>query len=641
VAGGIRFNTSAHIFDRITTFGNHLQTHASTTTTTTTTTKLPPTKKHINIDIDIYIDMSMAKPITEVLNDLALPETLKDRVFVSRDEAVGGDKSFVLYLPTVVIRYEHNPALALACRLANHYEVPLVILHTVPDDAHHPLHKVYPDAVVATARRHAFILQALQKAATEWQEKTGAAVYVRVHHGPQTRTPHHLTLARQAMVAVMDEPFVQPYKSYVRSVEKAAQSACVRVDGSTTVPPRCFLTQPDSDPDYLVGLPPKAFMWKDKTKAALKGQVNSVVKDGHFDAPVLTRKCDTATIAKDSEHPLRKYLPAEWFDASVPAPSMRAWVVNDLNAIVPEEWVIQTPGIDVSVPVSKQAHGARGWDRWTYFRDNGGLAQYAKQRGNAALPHAPSRLSFYLNLGTISIYRIVSEMWERSYSTWKFQDEIVKWREMAYAHAISHPGYSYFEPTILPEWSIRWLDLQQSTGKPDYSLADLAQCKTDEPTWNAMQSYLCHTGELHNNARMTWGKTLVHWQAAEGATKLMHQMSYLNDRFALDGLSPPSYAGLSWCLGWCDKPGSRGTISAKPSSRYRLSADGFAKAQKELLKLSTAQKSIATMLAESASTTRKRGSAEMEVTKPISRAKRPSTRVATKALTSFFPLVKP
>ena len=80
-----------------------------------------------------------------------------------------------------------------------------------------------------------------------------------------------------------------------------------------------------------------------------------------------------------------------------------------------------------------------------------------------------------------------------------------------------------------------------------------------------------------------YSKTVVHWQKSLPTSELLQHMACLNDRYALDGLSPPSYAGLLWCLGWCDKPWSGGSICAKPASRYRVGPEGFVEAQKALL----------------------------------------------------------
>eukprot|EP00957_Ditylum_brightwellii_P170055 12944479-Ditylum_brightwellii.AAC.1 len=70
------------------------------------------------------------------------------------------DTSFVLYLPTVLLRKEHNPAFALACHIANSKQIPLIILAVVLDDDHHHPHP-NQKAVAMTSRRLSFTLEAL------------------------------------------------------------------------------------------------------------------------------------------------------------------------------------------------------------------------------------------------------------------------------------------------------------------------------------------------------------------------------------------------------------------------------------------------------------------------------------------------
>ena len=80
------------------------------------------------------------------------------------------------------------------------------------------------------------------------------------------------------------------------------------------------------------------------------------------------------------------------------------------------------------------------------------------------------------------------------------------------------------------------------------------------------------------------GKTVVHWQATKGATEeSLLQLCCLNDRFALDGLSPPSYGGVLWCYGWQDKPAPGNRVSEKWAHRYRTGPSGFVQAKEELL----------------------------------------------------------
>jgi hypothetical protein len=76
----------------------------------------------------------------------------------------------------------------------------------------------------------------------------------------------------------------------------------------------------------------------------------------------------------------------------------------------------------------------------------------------------------------------------------------------------------------------------------------------------------------------------VHWQACRfPLDEVLWQLVCLNDRFALDGLSPPSYGGLLWCFGWGDKPAAGQKVSEKWAHRYRTGPEGFERAKEILL----------------------------------------------------------
>lgn len=529
-----------------------------------------------------------------LLNDLDLPETIKQRINTTSDEKPNDNAPFVLYLPTVVLRKKHNPALALASRIANHLQIPLLILAVVLDDAHFP--QANPKPVAFTARKVAFTLEAIQQAAQEW-EAMGAGVAIRVH-GPGCRTPHHLTLARTAAVAVLDEPFVHPYLKLTQSVEHCCRSAKVpafRVDGSTLVPPISKLSR-NQNGNYN-GVPHKAWAWLKLTNDMRPIQVNSVVKNGHLDAPELLVKLEPSFFLTTTNTKITTCLPHDWSNSGA-CPGIRPWTVSELSSISNlKEWTMTClPSIDTTVPPCQQTHGSArsGMQRWAKFRSHG-LHSYDKTRNNVTTPHAVSRMSCYLNLGVVSIFTLVHDTWQsKSGGQQKYEDEIIKWREMAYAHAFAYPEY-YNRDLAVPAWARKYLSQCTHVGQP-ISLDKLETGSTLDATWNAMQRYLVATGELHNNARMTWGKTMVHWQKAGlKLNELLEQLCYVNDRYALDGLAPPSYAGLLWCLGWCDKPDRSGRLSEKWASAYRTGPAGFVKAKDALL--NSQQPSIATMFA--------------------------------------------
>ena len=641
---------------------------------------------------------------------------------------------FVLYLPTVSLRMEQNPAFALACHAANSLAVPLVVLAVVVDDASHACaaspHRHSPapvpsssspndnnnnnaslsPSVVMTSRRLAFTLQALSHACSKWSEH-GAAVGIRIHAANTNthpaikgaRTPDHLTLATRASLVVTDEPFVSPFTTLVQKVEEACKRAhveCVRVDGSCTVPPVQVLRRRNQSVNVDAatmnnikydGVPAKAYQWQSKTEHLRESHLQAAM-EGHFDAPELVVKMDDEdlfcvpttslssaegkeqevvdlTIEQSTGHGLAHLFPSRWKPKpssnaddvddtpnSLPAaPHVRPFTSSELSHLYETDdyfdstkvdasqqqkeggnsssnqhdntklpfysFATNWPGADPSVPPCMQTicTTPAGMNRWNNFVQKGGLSKYGKERNDARSVHSVSRMSAYLNLGIVSIFRLVWEVkraqkqqqkgkggktaaTSNKGSRWgnrnksgadKFEEEIVKWREMSYAHAFSRLDYD--DIGSLPRWSVSCLNGHSNRSR--YTIEQLANGTTGNEKWDAMQQYLVRTGELHNNVRMTWGKTAVEWVGCTNSTNpangacstsahvTSRTLCYLNDRYALDGLSPPSYAGLLWCMGWTEKPnsGNEWSIPTKPAYRYKMNAEEFQAAEQKLL----------------------------------------------------------
>lgn len=137
---------------------------------------------------------------------------------------------------------------------------------------------------------------------------------------------------------------------------------------------------------------------------------------------------------------------------------------------------------------------------------------------------------------------------------------------------------------------------------------------------------------------------MVHWQAPRVSTEeSLSQLCCLNDRFALDGLSPPSYGGVLWCYGWQDKPAPGNRVSEKWAHRYRTGPSGFVQAKVELLEKQSpmASPSINQLFrnSNSISTGKRKGSIENGmVATPSStkKAKRHDETSDSKTLLSYF-----
>ena len=94
--------------------------------------------------------------------------------------------------------------------------------------------------------------------------------------------------------------------------------------------------------------------------------------------------------------------------------------------------------------------------------------------------------------------------------------------------------------------------------------SELARGRSGDPVWDALQRSLVRTGELHNNARMGWGKAVIKWCPADEALATLME---LNDRFALDGHSPPSVGGVMGCFGLFEGPKKESPIYGQVGQR--------------------------------------------------------------------------
>ena len=63
---------------------------------------------------------------------------------------------------------------------------------------------------------------------------------------------------------------------------------------------------------------------------------------------------------------------------------------------------------------------------------------------------------------------------------------------------------------------------------------------------------------------MGWGKAVIKWCPAEEALPVLME---LNDRFALDGHSPPSVGGVMGCFGLFEGPKSESPIYGQVGQR--------------------------------------------------------------------------
>jgi deoxyribodipyrimidine photo-lyase len=142
--------------------------------------------------------------------------------------------------------------------------------------------------------------------------------------------------------------------------------------------------------------------------------------------------------------------------------------------------------------------------------------------------------------------------WGCSAAAEGFLDQLVTWRELGAVFCHHHPD-AYDRFAGLPAWARATLAEHARDPRPVvYDLATLEAARTHDDVWNAAQRELVATGRMHNYLRMLWGKKLLEWSPHPEAALAI--AIHLNNKHALDGRDPNSYAGIGWTFGRFDRP---------------------------------------------------------------------------------------
>ncbi|MEI8255998.1 MAG: deoxyribodipyrimidine photo-lyase [Deltaproteobacteria bacterium] len=183
----------------------------------------------------------------------------------------------------------------------------------------------------------------------------------------------------------------------------------------------------------------------------------------------------------------------------------------------------------------------------------GVLRHYAEERNDMARV-AVSGLSPYLHFGHLSVRAValVAREEERGGDGRDaFLEQLIVRRSLAFNWVMNQPLHT--EYASVPAWARDQLAKHADDPRPlatDFShwLAG----ETGEALWNAAQRELLRDGVIHPYARMLWGKVAI--TLAKNPEDAFAWLVELNDRFALDGRDPNTYASIAWCFGLHDRP---------------------------------------------------------------------------------------
>lgn len=463
---------------------------------------------------------STPAPISTRLASL-LPPFCYERCTVRREGPIAERGTFVLYIPRNALRADENPALDAARAAASGLKLPLVI-HALFDSK--SLH--------ATARRATFVLQGLRELALRFDSTEELFTFQLLGQRGASRQPAHLVLAARAAVIFIDEPFVEPHLSVVNRISRKTKTRSppvVTVDASCIVPARLVPREQCN----------RAYAYRSATASQRRERALAP-----WPVPV---------VASTTTSPDCLNLPMSLFtDLTAEGLSIAA-LVESLE------------GLDHAVPACSHTRGgaSHALGRWKQYLAR--LSTYDKTR-NDPLKHysgGVSRMSAYLNLGMASPFTVMRDAVKRNQA--KFLDELGVWRGISYTWCFHNPRHRVSARDALPAWAFRTLSEHANDHGEPLALGQLEHAQSGTELWDICQRSLVLHGELHNNLRMTWGKEVLRWTS--GPEMAYAYLLHLNDRYALDGLSPCSVTGLLWCLGWGDSP--KGSDSTRIFGRVR------------------------------------------------------------------------
>jgi deoxyribodipyrimidine photo-lyase len=421
---------------------------------------------------------------------------LSERVTKTNNASENKKGRYVLYWMQMFKRASHNYALNFAIQMANERSLPLVVYEGLTFS--------YP---WANDRFHTFILEGVAEKQVEFADRGIRYIFYlqRKQSDPRNTVAQ---LAQEAALLVTDD-----YPCFIipRHNERISQLnlPVYAVDANGMVP--------------LSALPKEEY-----AAYTIRPKINRLLPD-------LPRIINTPHID----------VPKPELDVACP------------ETIVSEENIaefVSECDIDHSVKPSDRYHGGTNAarQRLNHFVQNI-LPHYEKTQKEPSIDGV-SRLSPYLHFGFISIQEVVAAVEKAKApkpAKEAFLEQAIVRRELSFNFTRHNPHYDSLQS--LPAWASQTMREHADDPRPELLDAETIEAaETYDELWNAAQRELVSTGHLHNYVRMLWGNRVIEWQRSyEMAFELL---VHLNNKYALDGRDPNSYAGILWCFGKHDRP---------------------------------------------------------------------------------------
>ncbi len=423
--------------------------------------------------------------------------SLNQRVSQLNNQQDNRQGRYVLYWMQMFKRVQDNDALNFAIQQANERDLPLVV--------YEGLKFYYP---WANDRIHTFILDGVAEKQREFS-RLGIRYLFYLQRNQKDPRDIVAQLAGDAALLVTDDYpcFIIPEHNQ-RIVEQVGIPVFA-VDSNGVVPLSCYEKE-----EYA------AYTIRPKIKKLLPDYLRR--------SPLPRLKRKSADLKVDGPE-------TEVTDTNIPS-------------------LVEQCDIDHSVPASKHYKGGTdaARQRLSHFVARI-LPKYDETRSKPNLDGS-SRLSAYLHFGFISIQEIAEAVQQAKApqaAKESFLEEAIVRRELSFNFTRFNPNYNSL--ASLPPWVQQTMREHVDDPRPGLlEPEEIEAAQTPDELWNAAQRELLLSGEMHNYVRMLWGKRVIEWQPNyETAFALLE---HLNNKYALDGRDPNSYAGILWCFGKHDRP---------------------------------------------------------------------------------------
>lgn len=397
---------------------------------------------------------------------------------------------YILYWMQHSQRTKSNHALNFAIQNANRYSKPLLVFFGLTDR--------FPEA---NLRHYSFMLDGILEVKTELH-KMGIGFCVIMG----TPDEAALTLGEKACAIVVDRGYLRIERQWRNRVAEESECAMYQIESDLVVP----IEEASDKEEY--------------SAATIRRKLRPKLKE-----------------FSDLEEMIQVKVP---FDNRL---------LTGFKGIVEDvENVVEILSIDKSVSLVKCKKGgySNARRRLDDFIEN--KLDYYDTLKNHPDKDFSSGLSAYLHFGQISPIEIYNKV-KNINKTGKegFIEEIIVRRELAFNYIYYNNKYDSY--SSIPSWAAQSLeDHKKDVRKWNYSLEQLELSGTHDPYWNAAQTQLYLTGDMHGYMRMYWGKKIIEW--TDDPENAFNTALYLNNKYSLDGRDPNSFAGIAWCFGKHDRP---------------------------------------------------------------------------------------